>query len=371
MTNALISASQKEIYRARIPHAVVGHSAVGFGKFVIVYGGMITQTNVGNRGGKNFQKCSNHILVLDTEKMSWLAPKTVGPDVRTGGRGYEGIPNPSWKMTRSEHSATVVGDEMVVIGGYTTCNPNLNVIASSYVGDVQILNLNTMEWRCPPITRSYSPPTGQHCTVVTNDGDLWVIGGRNHATETVHQFAILNVGPDKGGKSKPEKKISVAKKTEPAAPSAKRDVIDPPREVSTATIHNSRDTEPILKPLMPSKQLPAKSGRRGGWGKPVTLSFGKIGSRENEPQPSITDSNSAQVSENKSLSRLEVAGWDEAKVYKWLSSVDGVKEKTAKCLLDEDFDGKALLDVSKEDLRSIGVTFGQAKTLLAAVGGLR
>mmetsp|Transcript_29988 Transcript_29988/g.41787 ORF Transcript_29988/g.41787 Transcript_29988/m.41787 type:complete len:264 (+) Transcript_29988:1-792(+) len=88
---------------------------------------------------------------------------------------------------------------MVVVGGFTTSNPNLNVIDSSFLNDVQILNVETLEWRSPPITRAYSPPTGSHSVEIFGNeeaNDLCIIGGRNHADEAVHQFSVLHIGPD-------------------------------------------------------------------------------------------------------------------------------------------------------------------------------
>ncbi len=221
----------KPLWRSRVPVAVINHSAVACGSMILVFGGLVTQKTLGG-GAKNYQRCSNALLALDTVNLTWSAPETQGPETkakRRKGDGYWGIPQPTWKSTRSEHTATMVGDEMVVIGGFTTCNPNLNVIDQSFLGDVQCLNVETLRWRTPPVVRSYSQPTGSHQAVVVGD-QIWVVGGRNHSCETVPSFGVLNVGEDKVAAKRKSKAPSVAK---PAAQPAAAQPVTRPAESKT------------------------------------------------------------------------------------------------------------------------------------------
>ncbi|GAB5371792.1 hypothetical protein AAMO2058_001610200 [Amorphochlora amoebiformis] len=363
----------KEVFRARIPHAVMSHSAIAVGAAIYVFGGIIMQKNPNSRGGKNFQRCSNHLIVLDTLAMKWRVPPVTGPEPeKKASKHYSGIPEDSWRLPRADHAAALVGEEMIIVGGHTTCNPNLNVIDSSYLGDVQILNVNTLEWRSPPITRSYSQPSACHC-VLPVDNDIWLTGGHNHSSDTIPQFGILHIGPDLHVKKGPSK-------TKVSAPGKPRDQPKPrsEKEPSAASI----DTEPQKENTLFQKRGSVR--QRKEWGKPVQLNFGgdseppkqiRTPSATQKPAPQPVTSSVSAPSDEKSGSALsDVKEWDEEQVQTWLVSVAvryKLKSKTIAALAEEDVDGSALLMLTEADMRSIGVSLGQSKALISAVATLK
>jgi len=208
-----------------------------------------------------------------------------------------------------------------------------------------------------------------------------VIGGHNHATEAAYQFGVLNVGPDtpikksKSVESKKKNPVDVANKAKPAEVTIRKVTETVKPVVSLPSVN-----KPKPVPLAPAQiAKPAKSG----WGAPVTLSFGSISSRENEPpssaqpieprKPEAKDINGPSKKNAAGPSKQDIKGWSETEVSKWLSSVAsqyGIKEKTVKALFDEDVDGRTLLDMSKEELRSVGISLGQTRALGAAIESL-
>jgi len=385
-----------------------------------VFGGMITQENLASRGGKNYQKCSNHLLIFDTDRMAWDVPEVSGPETKKKLRSFEGIPSPSWKTPRCDHGAILLGDEMIVVGGFTTSNPNLNVIDSSFLNDVQILNIETLEWRTPPITRAYSPPTGSHTVEIFDDetNDLCIIGGRNHADESVHQFSVLHVGRDipKAGKPSSGKKgggiratpgqkegkpILAAKKQEdvgtprplPPAQSDLKKSSNPDQKESTIILDKARkETSPPQRIMGREQALPRDNPdltatipvvqkatspsvtptatvptKKKGWGAAAGASvvvdgFDSLFDDDNPDQ--------GKDDEQGAIYRGDVADWKEDQVKSWLekSGKDfGIKEKTIAKLVEEDIDGESLLSLSPEEMRSIGITLGQVKALVRAI----
>jgi hypothetical protein len=89
---------------------------------------------------------------------------------------------------------TLVRDRwLYVVGGYTTCSPELNEVAASHLADVHVFDLETGEWRSPTLRFSPLQPRSLHAAVLVPasvpasgaDDDpsdlLWILGGHNHA----------------------------------------------------------------------------------------------------------------------------------------------------------------------------------------------
>jgi len=202
------------------------------------------------------------------------------------------------------------------------------------------------------------------------------VGGRNHAFDSAFNFAVLHVGQDLK-KAKQVKKLATKtdkKLHEPHAGAA-----------AAASVPAASGVPP------PSKQ----DRKKAGWGSPVKLTmFGSSpsdgdataatpssspakhhdeGKRNNEkelPKQKANVNAAAATDDDDGSGTAGVSEWDERKVGEWLSSVAaecGLKAKTIKCLVDEDVDGKALLELSQEDLRSIGVSLGQSKAVMKAI----
>lgn len=65
----------------------------------------------------------------------------------------------------------------------------------------------------------------------------------------------------------------------------------------------------------------------------------------------------------------EVKGWDTARVMEFAMSV-GLDEEDAKILSANKVNGKRLLNLTKDDLRSVGMSLGPASDLAAAIAEL-
>ena len=68
---------------------------------------------------------------------AWDAPDVQSPKHAPANMidlDYSGIATPTYATPRAEHSATLVdGRYMYIMGGFTTCNPSLNVVDSRSV----------------------------------------------------------------------------------------------------------------------------------------------------------------------------------------------------------------------------------------------
>eukprot|EP00466_Bigelowiella_natans_P008366 jgi/Bigna1/78717/fgenesh1_pg.56_\ len=389
--------NKKIFWKARVPHATIGHSAVGVGREIFVFGGMITQENLASRG-------------------------VSGPETKKKLRSFEGIPSPSWKTPRCDHGAILLGDEMIVVGGFTTSNPNLNVIDSSFLNDVQILNIETLEWRTPPITRAYSPPTGSHTVEIFDDetNDLCIIGG-NSLHNFVSSVVIMpmnlfinspycmlgGIFQKQGGGiratpgQKEGKPILAAKKQEdvgtprplPPAQSDLKKSSNPDQKESTIILDKARkETSPPQRIMGREQALPRDNPdltatipvvqkatspsvtptatvptKKKGWGAAAGASVVVDGF------DSLFDDDNPDQGKDDEQARLNLDAVDDYKDYmvkSWLekSGKDfGIKEKTIAKLVEEDIDGESLLSLSPEEMRSIGITLGQVKALVRAI----
>jgi hypothetical protein len=53
--------------------------------------------------------------------------------------------------------------------------------------DVQILNVETLQWASPFLRHALTPPRGDHSTVLVDD-KLFVFGGRNFSGECMAEW---------------------------------------------------------------------------------------------------------------------------------------------------------------------------------------
>lgn len=107
-------------------------------------------------------KTENQVMVLDAEIMLWYPPAVTGD-----------VPS-----ARSGHTATVVGNDLVVFGG---------VKGSKWLNTVSVLDVTLWKWSSAKVTGAAPQPRSYHSAVAVNDR-IVVFGGNNaeKAFDTVH-----------------------------------------------------------------------------------------------------------------------------------------------------------------------------------------
>ena len=101
---------------------------------------------------KRFDDC----FLLGTEKFRWTIPEVSGQ-----------IPAP-----RANHSATLIGDKLYIIGGYGGAG-----FSRVMFNDVHVMDTNTFEFTKLAVTGTAPDPRANHVTVNVRDV-LYVLGGR-------------------------------------------------------------------------------------------------------------------------------------------------------------------------------------------------
>ncbi len=204
---------------ARVPMSVISHTAVAYGTSIIVHGGQIVGARppASAREGKEFVQCSSDVRVLDTEKMVWSVPAVIPPvdldnpdeevkdpasassfSAMAKQNDFSGLELGSWNTARCRHTATRMGNKIYYIGGWSSSNPALNVVDTSYLADVQVLDLNNWSWSSHFIRYPVCPPRADHVAVYVGDNKIFTLGGSNAATgdRGMWDLAVLNAGED-------------------------------------------------------------------------------------------------------------------------------------------------------------------------------
>jgi len=107
-----------------VPSHRAGHSATAYGQSIVIFGGAYC------KGGP--YTFYNDVYILDIETDKWKELRCKGD-----------LPSP-----RAQHSAALIGDQLVIIGGFT---------GKKVLNDVHILDLTTLEWR--RVETRGTPPT--------------------------------------------------------------------------------------------------------------------------------------------------------------------------------------------------------------------
>lgn len=216
-----------------VPRSFVNHSAVSVGSMIYVFGGKWLGISHGE--GKKYERLSAELRILHTEKLMWEAPECTPPPAApaasaAAGAGaasaavitdYSGFVRGSWNVPRCEHTATLVGQKLYILGGWTTSNPGINVVDTCYLNDVQVLNVETLAWEAPVAQPLFIAPRSLHSAVAMTHGatnEIWVYGGRNSATTAINEWAILHL-PQEGAEAA-AKPAAAKKAVAPAAAAA-------------------------------------------------------------------------------------------------------------------------------------------------------
>lgn len=195
---------------------IVSHSAAAFGPMIVVIGGKMLGTKQSGKG-KQYIKCSADVTIFHADQMAWEVPDVRYPEVKRQ-VDYSGVKRGAPDLPRSEHTAVAIDKYVYVFGGYSTSNPKMNVIDQCFLDDVQVLDVETMEWITPTINYPITPPRAGHSSTIVGD-QIWVFGGINPACQVMSEWCALNIGD--------EPRLSVrapkAEKTEEKEPSPASD----------------------------------------------------------------------------------------------------------------------------------------------------
>ena len=159
----------------RTPRSFTCHSAVLVGEEVWVIGGKV-MGGVVQGMGKAYEKCTGDVRALHTRTMTWrvveLRGKGIGP--------------------RCHCMVGVGGGKVWVHGGYSTCNPQLNVVDEAWEAGVFILDVARGEWEEMGGLGGVVPRA--EGTMVRVGGEMWVFGGRNAGEQVMKEWNVLDMG---------------------------------------------------------------------------------------------------------------------------------------------------------------------------------
>jgi hypothetical protein len=211
----------------QVPRSFLAHSAVGVGTMIYVFGGQFLGIAQGE--GKKYERLSADLRILHTDKLSWEAPACTPPPAPAAAASaagsapvasdYSGFARGGWDTPRSEHTATLVGTTMYIIGGRTTLNPGMSVVDQSYLNDVQAIDVETLAWQAVPTPLPiFVAPRSLHAVAAfPARSELWCYGGRNAASPALQDWNVLHL-PQAGAAAAAA--APAAKKAPAAAPAA-------------------------------------------------------------------------------------------------------------------------------------------------------
>jgi dynein heavy chain len=146
----------------RLPEPRSNHTTVVYGNKVILFGGF-----------RNSSTRYNDIWILDTSTDEWSQPHVGLTETKSDGevifkRVWSDVPSP-----RGSHSATLIGSQMYIFGGYGGGG-----YSRKDFNDMSVLDLDTWEWRPIEATGSFPDPRSGHQAVAVQE-KIYVIGGWN------------------------------------------------------------------------------------------------------------------------------------------------------------------------------------------------
>lgn len=158
---------------ARSPEPRSNHSTVVYGNKIILFGGF-----------RNSTIRYNDVWILDTSTDEWSQPHVGITETKSDGdvvfkRHWPDVPAP-----RGGHSATVVGTQMYVFGGYGGSG-----YARRDFNDVHALDLDTWEWRPVECTGIVPEARSGHQSVAVNEF-IYVIGGWNSMSQFDNMYVL-------------------------------------------------------------------------------------------------------------------------------------------------------------------------------------
>jgi dynein heavy chain len=157
----------------RQPEARSNHSTILYNKKIILFGGF-----------KSSSIRYNDLWILDTATDEWSQPHIGVTETKPDGevvfkRSWPEVPAP-----RGAHSATLVGNQMYIFGGYGGSG-----FARRDFNDITALDLDTWEWRPIECTGEIPEPRSGHQGVAVNE-KIYVIGGWNSMVQFDNMYVL-------------------------------------------------------------------------------------------------------------------------------------------------------------------------------------
>jgi len=138
------------------------HSCNLFNGELLVFGGVYPNPD------PQPDSCSNELYIFNTDAKNWYKPLTTGTP-----------PSP-----KSGHSASLLGDRLVVFGGWDF---------PQCFNDVSIIDLAMMEFSCPTMTGSLPSPRSWHASAVLPRQRIFIHGGYD-GTQILTDSFIFELG---------------------------------------------------------------------------------------------------------------------------------------------------------------------------------
>ncbi|KAJ8044955.1 RING finger protein B [Holothuria leucospilota] len=137
------------------------HTSTFFRGEMFVFGGIYPNPNL------EPDSCSNDLFIFSSVSNNWYKPLVLGPK-----------PKP-----RSGHSATLLGDKLVIFGGWD---------APVCFNDVYILDLGLMEFSSPVVEGKAPSPRSWHASCALSNNRVLIHGGYNgyHALSDAFVFSL-------------------------------------------------------------------------------------------------------------------------------------------------------------------------------------
>lgn len=157
----------------RIPEPRSHHSAIVYGTKIIFFGG--------------FRSSSiryNDVWILDTANDEWSQPHVGITETKADGEIAFKRLWPEVPLPRGAHSATLVGNQMYIFGGYGGAG-----FARRDFNDVTALDLDTWEWRSIECTGEIPEPRSGHQGVAVLD-NIYIIGGWNSMLQFDNMYVL-------------------------------------------------------------------------------------------------------------------------------------------------------------------------------------
>jgi len=126
----------------------------------------------------------NDVWILDTTNDEWSQPHAGVTETKPDGEVVYKRSWPDVPFQRGGHSATLIGSQMYIFGGYGGSG-----FARKDFNDVIVLDLDTWEWRNLECTGEIPAPRSGHSGVAVKD-NIFVIGGWNSMEEFDNTYIL-------------------------------------------------------------------------------------------------------------------------------------------------------------------------------------
>ena len=171
--------SSSELYWSKVensgrwPEPRSHHTMVLYGNKIILFGG--------------FRSSSiryNDIWILDTTNDEWSQPIVGITETKSDGEVVFKKNWPDVPAQRGAHSATIIGSQMYIFGGYGGSG-----FARRDFNDISILDLNTYEWTSVECAGEIPDARSGHQGVAVKD-NLYIIGGWNSMVQFDNMYVL-------------------------------------------------------------------------------------------------------------------------------------------------------------------------------------